>query len=293
VIAKVTEQILEIPVKIGDRVKTGQVVAKLDRSGPSSRYHQAESAYLNAKRSAERMQALFAAGAVSRQNLDDAETQLDVARAEFEAAKSLVDLTSSIGGIVTAIHYSAGEMTASGTPVATVAKLDELNIVLHVGESDLPFLQLGQSAEIFSELRPATRAEGVITELSRSADAATRTFEVKARFANVTEQWFHPGMFGIALIHYTTADDKLTIPRTALVNREGDFYVYLVEDNAARLQAIAIEIAGDETLAVSGLSPGMQIVTKGKNRLNEGAPVIVVSEAQFSVRDDAGSGSEQ
>ncbi|RQV94646.1 efflux RND transporter periplasmic adaptor subunit [bacterium] len=291
IVAKITEIVETIPVEIGDKVIKGQVVAKLDRQGPSSRYHQAESAYKNAERTRDRMKALFDAGAVARQTLDDAQTAFEVASAEFEAARSLVDLISPIAGTVTAIHLNVGDVAAPGMSVVTVAEVKRMKIVFHAGESDLRFLQEGMRTEVYSELRPDLKRDGTLTQITKSADVTTRTFEAKALFDNTDDLWFRPGMFGIAQVVYTTPEPVIAIPKTAIVRDQGTNDVFLVEGNTVRRQSVQLGISSELLIEVRGVTRSDSIVTMGTNQIEDGSKITLIDAARFSVAESSSSES--
>jgi membrane fusion protein, multidrug efflux system len=291
IIAKISEKVVEIPVKIGDSVRKGRVIVRLDKQGPSSRYYQAESSWRNADQNAKRMQALFDAGAISRQTLDDVLTQAEVLRAELDAAQSLVDLTSPIDGVVTAIDVNVGDVASPGVPVAVVADARQMKIVFHVGESDLQYLEIGGPVEVYSELRTDLRRAGEVVQLARSANTSTRTFEAKARFDNTEDGWFRPGMFGVAEASYTTPQAVLFVPRTAIVNTETGSGVYVIEGGKAMRKEVRLGISNDEFASVEGLSAGDQVVTMGTNKLSDGAAVTLVDAAKFAIAETGEGGS--
>ena len=103
IIAKIPERIMKINVRVGDYVKAGAVLFELDKGGASSMFYQAQAAFLNAQKNFERMQNLLKVGAVSQQAFDGTQTQYEVAKANFDAARSTVEITSPLSGIVTAI----------------------------------------------------------------------------------------------------------------------------------------------------------------------------------------------
>lgn len=285
VVAKVTEIVESIPVQIGDEVKKGQVVVKLDRQGPSSRYHQAESAYKNAERTRDRMKALFEAGAVARQTLDDAQTAYEVSAAEFEAARSLVDLTSPISGTVTAIDLNVGDVTTPAMSVVTVADVKRMKIVFHAGESDLRFLSEGLPVSVFSELRPDMKIDGTLIQIAKSAAVSTRTFEAKALFDNTEDLWFRPGMFGLAQVTYTTPEPVLAVPNSAVVRESGSSSVFLVKGDKVSRKSVQLGVASESYVQVIGLATGDSVVTMGTNQLDDGTTIVLTDPKRFSVEN--------
>jgi len=128
---------MKINARVGDYVKTGDVLFELDKSGAQSQFYQAQAVFLNAQKDFERMKNLFNEGAVSRQALDQAQTGYDVAKANFDAAKSTVEITSPISGVVTAINVNIGDLANPQMPLATVANIGRMKAKFNVGESDV------------------------------------------------------------------------------------------------------------------------------------------------------------
>jgi len=290
VVARISETITSVPVKIGDVVHADDVVVRLDRSGAASRYRQAESSYRNVSENVNRMRALYTAGAISRQQLDDVETQFEVAQAELDAALATVDLTSPIDGIVTAIDVDPGDVTAPGRSVLTVAQVERMRIVINVREADLPFVNLGTPVEIYSELQPELRMRGEIVELARSADTDTRTFEAKAQFDNTADQWFRPGMFGMAEIEHTTPEPVISVPRPAIVHDEDRYFVYVLAGDTASRREVTVSYGDDQSLVVGGLDRDDFVITMGTNRVQDGVAVEPVEAAAFTGTSEASAG---
>ena len=160
VVAKISERVTAIRVAVGTRVRSGQEIIGLDRGGTSSQYFQAEAGFRNAGKSLERMKSLYAEGAVALQSLDGAQTAYDVARANFDAARSAVDLTTPIAGVVTAVNVSLGDLTVPGEVLATVANIDRMKVTISLNENDVTNVVLGQEAVIYSEARPDAKVGG-------------------------------------------------------------------------------------------------------------------------------------
>ncbi|MGD1048977.1 MAG: efflux RND transporter periplasmic adaptor subunit, partial [Candidatus Krumholzibacteriaceae bacterium] len=195
IVSRLAERVTGIGAQVGESVRAGQLVVALDKNGSSSQYYQAEANFTNAGKTLDRMKSLYGDGAIPLQTLDGAQTAYDVAKTNFEAAKSNVELTAPIAGCVTAVNVSVGDMAAPGGVLATIAKVDRMRIVFNIDEIDATNLHIGQKAFVYSDTRPDTKVEGEIVHLSKSADARSRSFEIKARFPNTQDRWFRPGMY--------------------------------------------------------------------------------------------------
>ena len=276
IIAKIAERIMSIKARVGDYVKTGDVLIELDKSGAQSQFYQAQAVFLNAQKDFERMKNLFNEGAVSRQALDQAQTGYDVAKANFEAAKSTVEITSPISGVVTSINVSIGDLANPQMPLATVANISRMKAKFNVGESDVPNFFVGQAVQIFSEMKPDVIQAGKITQLSNSANVQSRTFEMQAIFSNTKDRWFKPGMFCRVNVNLKTKKDALVIPLAAVVKLNNADGVYLINDDKSYYKSITTGITDGKFIEVtSGLKAGDKIVTLGMNNLKDGTVVVI------------------
>ncbi len=254
IIAKIPERIMKINIKVGDFVKAGDVLFELDKGGAQSQFYQAQAAYLNAQKNFVRMENLLEAGAVSQQSFDAVQTQYEVAKANFEAARSTVEITSPLSGIVTVINVNIGDLANPVMPMATVANIGMMKAKFNVGESDVPSFFVGQTVEVYSEIKPDIIQSGKVFQLSKSANIQSRTFEIQAVFPNTSDRWFKPGMFCRVKANMKTQTNTLTIPVASIVNLNNADGVFVVKDNHSQFQPIETGITnGTITEVKSGL----------------------------------------
>jgi RND family efflux transporter MFP subunit len=276
IIAKISERITEINVKPGQFVSKGTVVIGLDKAGASSQYFQVRAGYLNSEKDLDRMKALYKEGAISRQMLDGVQTQYDVAKANFEAVKSTVELTAPLPGIVTALNVNVGDLANPGMVLVVIAKIENMKALFNVGENDIAGLYLGQSADVFSELKPDMIMKGKIVQLSKSANIQSRTFDVKALFSNTQDKWFKPGMFCRANVELKSQHGITAVPFNSVIKDNNSTGVFLVSNGKSFFRTITTGISDGENVEIlSGLKDGDEIVTLGMDKLKEGTIVRV------------------
>lgn len=285
IVSQLAERIVDIPVKVGDYVKAGQVIVRLDKGGLTSQFYQSQSNLQNAQRNLDRTKALFESGAVSRQALDLLQTAYDIAKANFNAARSAVEITTPISGVVANVRLNIGDFTSPGTPIVTVATISELKLIMSIGEADMPYVSVGKNVKIYSELNPSITANGKITEIARSADPTTRTFQIKASFGNAKNSWFKPGMFAKAEMDLSTPAAVAVIPREAVIYSDQGPKVYVISQGKAESRNVKLGLQNDKFIEVTGgLKPEEVVATVGINNLKDGAPVIVSAENQASLQ---------
>lgn len=276
IVAKIPERIIKINIKVGDYVKAGTVLIELDKAGASSQFYQAQAAFLNAQKNYERMQNLLKVGAVSQQSFDAVQTQYDVAKANFDAATSTVEITSPISGLVTALNVNIGDLANPQMQMATVANIDRMKAKFNVGESDVPSFYVGQPAKIYSEMNTELVQTGKIFQLSKSANLQSRTFEIQAMFPNTKDRWFKPGMFCSVTVDMKLKNNTVAIPLSAIVTENNKDGVYLINDNKVYFKNISTGLTDGKLVEVtSGLKVGDRIVTLGTNNLKNGTVVII------------------
>jgi len=279
VVAKISERVTNISVHVGQTVEARQVLLSLDKSGVSSQYFQAEANFKNSEKTLQRMKSLYDEGAISLQTLDGTQTAYDVAKANFDAARSIVELSTPISGVVTAVNVSVGDLATPGGVLVTVARIGNMKVIFSINETDVTSLAIGQKLDVYSEARPDVIRQGKIVQLSKSADVGSRTFEVKALFPNTADSWFKPGMFCKASVQLSPRENALVIPANAIQNDGETNHVYRLRGGQSYVQKVNLGITdGDNTEVLQGLNPGDTVATVGMNNLKDSSLVKVVSQ---------------
>lgn len=280
IVPKISERIAAVHVHVGMTVPANRLILTLDKAGASSQFFQAEAGYRNAEKTLERMKSLYAEGAVSLQTLDATQTAYDVARANYVSARSVVELTTPIAGVVTAVNANIGDLAAPGAALATVAKIDRMKAILNLNETDVTAIAIGQKVSITSEARPDLTVQGSIVQISRSADVRSRSFEVKAMFTNTPDRWFRPGMFAKVRLQVSTGGAALSVPNLAIQTDGITSKVFVVKDGRAYQRAVEVGISdGERTVILNGVLPADSVATIGINNVRDSSYVIVTQQA--------------
>jgi len=180
-------RMVERLVDEGYYVKTGQVLARLDKNELTKIKEEAEAALKEAESNLEmkekdhvRMDSLFKDNAVSAQERDMAKNNYEVARAELQAAKNALelakirlgyaDLTSTVDGFVIVKSADIGEVLQVGSPVFTVVDLNDIWLTAYINETDLGRVKLNQSVDIKTDSYPDKIYKGRISFISQEAE---------------------------------------------------------------------------------------------------------------------------
>lgn len=297
IFASIPEAVVGLPVKEGNRVKKGEAVIVLDKSGAASQYNQAKAVYLEAKDNYNKMENLYKGGAISEQAYIGSRTAFEVAGANFESARQRVELTSPITGILTDLSVNIGEYVQPGLPLATVAQTRSMRLVIFVESQNVAFIKKGQKADIFVELSGSNDSglSGVIREVSRSADPETRLFRAEIQIEN-PEGALKPGMFARARITTANLKSVLAVPRESVFSTDGIYKVFTVEDSKAVEKSVGIAEMTEEFFIIkSGLKENEKVIVLGRNLVEDGSRVTV-SNIENNVKGeqsfDSVSGSE-
>ena len=279
IVPKISERIAGVHVQVGMSIPANHPVVTLDKAGASSQYFQAEANFRNAEKSLERMKSLYAEGAVSLQTLDATQTAFDVARANYVAARSMVELTTPISGVVTAVNANIGDLATPGAILATVAKIDRMKAILNLNETDVTALAIGQDVSISSEARPDLTVKGSIVQISRSADVRSRSFEVEAMFTNTPDRWFRPGMFAKVSLQVSSPEAVLMVPNTAIQTDGITSRVFVVKDGRAYQRPVQPGMSdGERTAILQGVLPTDSVATVGINNVRDSSYVTVTQQ---------------
>ncbi len=268
--SKIAEAVEEIVHGEGKDVKANDIIAKLDRSGPTSNYIQSQSVYQNAEKNYNKMKYLYEQGAVSESEFDAAETEYKVAQANFDAAARLVNLKSPISGTVTALNVSEGDYLYQGQPVATVAAIDKLRMKIGASVEEVMNFDVGDKVKIYIGVTKQQYAEGKVITVSESADPVTRTFQVEVEINN-KEHMFKPGMFAKAEITTMSFDDIIAVSRQAVVDRGNRHLIFLVKGDSVVSREVELGVGFDGMVQIEeGLMIGDTVVTAGQDYLDDG-----------------------
>jgi RND family efflux transporter MFP subunit len=284
-------RLIERAVDVGDTVRPGQLLARLDPQNEESglqaaraQLAAAQAQLVEARNNHERMRDLVAENAVSRASFDQAvallqtaESQVKASRANLELAENRLSYTrlfAEVAGVVTSRGAEPGEVVSAGRMIVQVAREDARDAVF-----DVP-AQIKESAPRSPEISvaltgdPAVQARGRVREVSPRADPVTGTFAVRVQLIDPPA--------AMRLGSTVTGRMKLgsapgiQIPPGALARADGATAVWVVDPANSTVSLRNISIGGSSTSAVqvvSGLSPGDVVVTAGVQALRPGQKV--------------------
>lgn len=281
--AQRTGRITALPVRDGDGVKKGALIAQLDLTEESvqsgSAFEQSRANYADAEKNLKRMQDLFDKGMIAQQDLDGVRRSYEVAKSQYEAARDDVQVKKDYSvvrapfdGVISKKYTEVGELLVPGKQIVTIVDPERIYVLATIDEVDVGRLHIGQPVSITVDAFPGETLSGTIKRISPIVSGGkleTRTADVWIYFTHKQPR-IKPGMSADVEILVTTLRDVLSVPSQAVVEREGKKQVYLAEGSVlkagsksvARLQPVTIgENNWSFTEITGGLKKGDFVIT--------------------------------
>ena len=310
-----------VNVEVGDTVSAGQTLCTLDIAATQANYNTASLSYAKAQQSyadqsallaqqvaqAEKnlsdTQALFALGAASQAEVDNAQLALDSARTSMTATLDQLEVsmqnyratmeqiqaslanigsggkvTAPISGTVISLSAVENGFVSPSAPIATIESTSDMEVQVGVAESLIGKLQVGGQVTVTVD-SAQTSFQGTIHALDTAPDANTHLYTVTIKIPPSSARGLLSGMFASVVFYTDTQNDVVIVPTEAIQTGMDGQYVYtLDQDNIAHRVVVETGLVGDGVTEItSGLSGGEVLVTVGQFYLSEGAAVRVVS----------------
>lgn len=305
VVPKASGVVRSINVSVGDYVTNNQVLCQLDTVDlqtslalAQTSYNTLYTSYQEAVKNRDRYAALYAEGAVSLYQYEQAEMAvnsmgLESVRLQVQQVQDQINncaVKSTANGIVAEINVNPGDMAGSSY-VARVVNIDKVKLTANVTENMLSAMELGMELPVHIDAVSSEPFVGVVTEMPVAANA-TMTYPVEITIDN-PDHVIMAGMFAEVDVVKAEASDAIVIPKSA-VNNNNEVYV-VVGDNAY-VRSVETGLSDDTNIEVtSGLKEGETVVSVGAYLLSDGALVRIVNsdvadtgvEADVDVDTDA------
>ena len=287
-------QITRILVAAGDRVAQGaplmQVDARRQQAAVSSQQAElaaAEAAVGYARQQQQRNSELYAAGAISKQQLEQSDTAQRTADANLKALQAQVQqqevqlrfftITAPTAGVVGDVPVRVGSQVTPQTVLTTIDQNDTLEVNVSVPIERSAALKVGLPLQVWSSDGAQRIATTAVSFVSPRADDQTQSVLVKGNVKN-PDGALRAAQYVRARIVWKTADG-LVVPVTAVLRVNGQFFAFVAEsgpNNALTAKQRPIKvgaIAGDAYPVLEGLKPGDRVVVSGAQKLADGVPI--------------------
>jgi membrane fusion protein (multidrug efflux system) len=290
--AEVGGIVATINFESGQQVKAGQVLLTLRTNNDPAVLAQLQATAALDQINYQRDQKQFQADAVSQSTVDTDRATLASAQAQVKAQQSLMEekiVKAPIAGKLGIREVDLGQYLAAGTQIVTLQQLNPLYIDFYLPQQALADIAVGQPVSIGVDAYPDKHFTGTISAINSAVDVTTRTVQVRATLRN-DDLLLRPGMFGTVDLNVGQAQNRLTLPLTAIAyNSYGDT-VYVVghgKDAKGKDELVAQETfvtvgdtRGDQVAVLKGLKAGDQVVTAGQLKLKNGSILQINNSIQ-------------
>lgn len=301
---RVGGQITERYVDVGDQVKVGQVLARLDVKDAQLQLNasqaQLESAQANAKIAQDelkRFEQLLPMNAVSRSQYDTVKNQYDSATSALKQAKSNYEvsknqtqynqLIANKNGVVTARNIEVGQVVAAGQAAYQIAIAGDREVLIGVPEQAVSQMHVGQDAWVTLWSKPDEKLSAYVREISPAADAS-RTFSVKVALKE--------GQSSIQLgqsarvFFQTSTENTLSIPLSSVTAEQNQAYVWVVNQNKTiRKVLVTLGAYGRDSVPIlSGLTVHDWVVIGGVHLLRNQQKIQPIDRNNRAIQLQAG-----
>jgi len=293
---KISGTVEIVYVDEGDRVRKGQILARLDqenlliavRQGKATvrvaeaQLKEAELKELNLRKEKERLANLFKKHAISRQRYDDIDTAHSMALARMElinaqilsagenlamAEQKLKDtgIICPFSGLIVKRLINRGEYVTTMPPTILflIMNIDKVKMEIGLPEVHVANVTIGNPVEIVTDTYPGVPFKGKISTINPAVDPGSRAFKVKVEIPNKDHR-LRPGMFARVKIYPRIHKGVLMVPFKSIVRRGGSTAVFVVDGDRVSLRAVTVGITNEREIEViDGLQEGEEVAVEG------------------------------
>lgn len=265
-------RIRSISVDVGDYVKKGQTLVKMDNNS----LEQQQTQLATLKRDYERYKELYDVGGISKQQLDQTKTQMDITQSAINSLAENTILRSPISGFVTKRNFDAGDVVA-GMPILTVESINPVKLIVNVSESFYTVVKKGMKVDVKADALKDEVFTGTVSSIHPTINPATHSFGVEITVSN-NDNKIKPGMFARVQMNFGS-NNRAVVSDKAVLKQSGSNqrYVFTIRNGVAVYTIVELgNRIDDKYEIISGLKEGEQVVTEGNVGLLEGNKVEVI-----------------
>ncbi len=282
--ARTSGVIKSIDFNLGSKLEKDQVLLVLDDTIPLLNVSQLENQYENSLKELNANKQLYERGAISLVQLTQTQSKVDGLNAQLEQVKTNLKntkITTPIAGSVAEkTNLVVGDLIQAGQQIVRVVDLEHLRITIPVGQSQLFLIKEGAPALITIKTpTEIIEAEGEVSGISASSDSRTGSWSVLVDFANPKPSVIKAGISAEVIIFNEDAPTYTLVPNSAMVYRNGETSVYVVDGNSAKqVNVRVVDQYGDQS-AIESLDEnvtliGKKVLVSALSRILDGTSVV-------------------
>jgi membrane fusion protein (multidrug efflux system) len=277
--SKISGTISEVTVTEGDRVKTGDLLARIEDDDYRIAVERARAAYTLAEAEYKRYKSIYEKGVIPTSTLETNETNMETARADYQNAQLMLSrtrVTSPMDGVISRLDAKVGLQLSVGDPLAEILQIDRMKGIIGIPESDVTAVRQLDEVELTVQ---ALNDKKILTTkhfLSPSPDTAARLYNLELEIDN-SDGEILAGMFVRADLVKRQIDNSLSIPFYSVISRNDEHYVFVDEGGVAKKRPVELGVMEKWMVEItSGLKPGDRILVEGHRDVEDNQKIKVI-----------------
>ncbi len=303
VIPTVPGEVISYHFEVGDTVKENQVLFSVDSSTLSDQLRSAQANYNvsvlnleNAETTYNNNKVLFDQGIISKTEMDQISLAYETAKANIEALDINLDIlqkqigdctvTSPMTGVVVNRNVERGSFASQSTPAYVLMDLSTIKVEVGVSEQAVNNIHVGDEVQVAMSAAASEPFTGKVATIS-PASGQTGTYLVKIELPN-KDGIIKSGMLAEVSFVAQKAENVLVLPISTVITKDGESYIYVVENDVAKKTSVTLGIETGETVEItSDLPEGTQVVTRGQTYLSDGEQIQIANQSDAAEKPSA------
>ena len=267
-----TGKIEHIFVEVGDRVKEGDMLVRMDQN----QYLTSKIQLANLEVEMSRLEALLATGSVSQQTYDQTKVGYDQLKQNLSFLEKNTYVKAPFEGVISAKTYEDGELYG-GQPIVVLTQVKKLKALIAVPETYYPLIKEGMKLTVKSDIYPQETFAATIEVVYPTIDAASHTFQCKVVIPNASEK-LRPGMYVTTTLGLGK-ENTIVVPYQSVEKLIGsnERFVFINENGYAKRVSVKLGQRFDEQIEIIApeIQPGVEYIHKGQSKLVDGVKIEV------------------
>jgi RND family efflux transporter MFP subunit len=270
-----TGKIEHIFVEVGDRVKEGDMLVRMDQN----QYLSSRIQLTNLEVEMGRLEALLATGSVSQQTYDQTKVGYDQLKQNLSFLEKNTYVKAPFEGVISAKTYEDGELYG-GQPIVVLTQVKKLKALIAVPETYYPLIKEGMKLTVKSDIYPQETFAATIEVVYPTIDAASHTFQCKVVIPNASEK-LRPGMYVTTTLGLGK-ENTIVVPYQSVEKLIGsnERFVFINDNGYAKRVSVKLGQRFDESIEIIApeIQPGVEYIHKGQSKLVDGVKIRIANE---------------
>ncbi|NJO00420.1 MAG: efflux RND transporter periplasmic adaptor subunit [Bacteroidia bacterium] len=272
-------KLTEVYIEEGDYVKSGQLLAKINDELLSVKLAAEQAQLEKAKVDLERQKNLSKDNATTDAMLKQMELGYALAQTAVASTQkqiAMTRITAPISGLITMETIEKGSIVAPGVPLGTITDVSQLKLEVLIPENQIKTIKKGSRITVMSDVYPDQIFTGTINLIAVKGDQ-NHNFKVEILVANSNSNFpLKAGMFASIQANSSEQVTNFLIPRSAVVNQNGETKVFVAQNGKAVARTIQTNgLIDDNMQVISGIEEGEQVIITGVNNLKDGITIKI------------------